>query len=218
MPSKEELLEQAYTSLAQIDEKGVFNVINTWMETDYEIKDLLEKFTQALTEIARRFEEKEYYLSHLMQSTLILDKANTLITEKMAKKGISIEPKGTIIMATVKNDTHDLGKNIAASMLKIAGFKVVDLGKDRTSADIIDAAINNRARIIAVSAMTSTTMRNLEDLILLLKERGLREEVKVMVSGAPVTRDYADSIGADVYVGNAAEAVEQAERLILGKE
>ncbi len=214
MTSKEKLLEQAYTSLVEIDEKRVFNVINNWIENDYDIEGLQERFTQALAEIARRFEEKEYYLSHLMQSTLILDKANNLITEKMAQKGINTRSKGTIVMATVKNDTHDLGKNIAASMLKIAGFKVIDLGKNRTSADIIETAINNRARIIAVSAMTSTTMRNLEDLILLLKEKGLRKDIKVMISGAPVTKDYADSIGADVYVRTAAGAVEEAKRLI----
>ena len=211
MPSKEELLGEAYASLVEIDEKGVFIAIEKWIENGFEIKDLLEKFAEALSEIGRRFEEKEYFLSQLMNSTLILDKANKLIVEKMAEKGVEIKSKGTIVMATVRNDTHDLGKNIAASMLRIAGFNVIDIGKDRTASEIIDAAIDNKADIISVSSMTSTTMGNLEELIELLEEKEIRQNVKVIVSGAPVTQEYADSIGADACVRTATEAVEAAE-------
>lgn len=211
MPSKEELLGEAYASLVEIDEKRVFSTIEKWIENGYEIKDLLEKFAEALSEIGRRFEEKEYFLSQLMNSTLILDKANKLIVEKMAEKGVEIKSKGTIVMATVRNDTHDLGKNIAASILRIAGFNVIDIGKDRTASEIIDAAIDNKADIVAVSSMTSTTMGNLEELIELLEEKGIRQNVKVIVSGAPVTQEYADSIGADACVRTATEAVEAAE-------
>ncbi|MEL4305049.1 cobalamin B12-binding domain-containing protein [Methanococcoides sp. LMO-2] len=211
MPSKEELLGEAYASLVEIDEKRVFNAIEKWIENGYEIKDLLEKFAEALSEIGKRFEEKEYFLSQLMNSTLILDKANKLIVEKMAEKGVEIKSKGTIVMATVRNDTHDLGKNIAASMLRIAGFNVIDIGKDRTASEIIDAAIDNKADIVAVSSMTSTTMGKLEELIELLEEKGIRQNVKVVVSGAPVTQEYADSIGADACVRTATEAVEAAE-------
>ncbi|AKB84723.1 B12-binding domain-containing protein [Methanococcoides methylutens] len=214
MPSKEELLGEAYVSLVEINEKKVFDVIERWLESGYEIKDLLEKFAEALSEIGRRFEEKEYFLSQLMNSTLILDKANKLIAEKLAEKGIEIKSKGTIVMATVRNDTHDLGKNIAASMLRIAGFEVIDIGKDRNTSEIIDAAVDNEADIIAVSSMTSTTMRNLEELIELLEEKGIRQNLKVIVSGAPVTQKYADSIGADACVRTATEAVEAAERLM----
>ncbi|WP_440952452.1 cobalamin B12-binding domain-containing protein [Methanococcoides sp. FTZ1] len=211
MPSKGELLGEAYTSLVEIDEKGVFNTIEKWLENDYDAKELLEKFAEALSEIGRRFEEKEYFLSQLMNSTLILEKANKLIAEKLAEKGVEIKSKGTIVMATVKNDTHDLGKNIVASMLRIAGFNVIDIGKDRYASEIIDAAITNKADIIAVSSMTSTTMGTLGELIGLLKEKGIRQNIKVMISGAPVTQDYADSIGADACVRTAAEAVETAE-------
>lgn len=214
MSSKEELLEEAYASLVEIDEKTVLKVVGEWLDKGYETKEILEKFAEALTEIGRRFEEKEYFLSQLMNSTLILDKANKLIAEKMAEKGITIETKGTVVTATVMNDTHDLGKNIAASMLKIAGFNVIDLGKDRHTSEIINAAIENDADIIAVSSMTSTTMRNLEELIRSLEEKGIRQNVKVMVSGAPVTKEYADSIGADACVRSATEAVETAERFM----
>ncbi|MGM0770244.1 MAG: cobalamin B12-binding domain-containing protein [Halobacteriota archaeon] len=214
MSSKEELLEEAYASLVEIDEKRVLKVVGEWLDKGYETKEILEKYAKALTEVGRRFEEKEYFLSQLMSSTLILDKVNKFIAEKLAEKGIAIESKGTIVMATVRNDTHDLGKNIAASMLKIAGFDVIDLGKDRHTSEIIDAAIDKDADIIAVSSMTSTTMRNLEELIRSLEEKGIRQNVKVIVSGAPVTKEYADSIGADACVRTATEAVETAENFI----
>ncbi|WP_167880904.1 B12-binding domain-containing protein [Methanococcoides sp. AM1] len=214
MPSKEDLLRDAYESFVEIDEKGVIEVIEKWFESDYDVKDLLDSFVEALTEIGRRFDEKEYFLAQLMNSTSLLDKANKIMAEKLAKSGIKVESKGIVVIGTVKNDTHDLGKNIASSMLRIAGFKVIDLGKDRYASEFVDAAIENKATIIAASSMTSTTMNNLKDLIDLLKEKGIRDDIKVMISGAPVTQNYADKIGADAFVRTATEAVEAAEILI----
>ncbi len=214
MSAKEELLGEAYESFIEIDEKKIFNVIEKWLDSGYETKDLLEKFAEALTEIGRRFEEKEYFLAQLVNSTLIFDKAYKLIAEKMDEKGIEMKSKGTIVMATVRNDTHDLGKNIAASMLRIAGFNVVDIGKDRSASEIIDTAVDNEADIIAVSSMTSTTMGNLKELIDLLEEKEIRQNIKVIVSGALVTQEYADSIGADACVRTATEAVEAAKTFV----
>ncbi|WP_445475304.1 cobalamin B12-binding domain-containing protein [Methanococcoides methylutens] len=214
MPSKEELRRDAYESFVKIDEKGVFDVIEKWFESGYDVKDLLDKFVEALTEIGRRFDEKEYFLSQLMNSASLLDKANKLIAEKLAESGIKVESKATVVIGTVKNDTHDLGKNIASSMLRIAGFKVIDLGKDLYPSEFVDAAIENKATIIAASSMTSTTMNNLKEIVELLKEKGMRDNIKVMISGAPVTQEYADKIGADACVRTATEAVEAAEILI----
>ncbi|MCD4703092.1 MAG: cobalamin-dependent protein [Methanosarcinaceae archaeon] len=214
MLSKNELLAEAYRSFVEIDEKGVFDVIEKWFESGYDTEDLLNKFGEALSEIVRRFEEREYFLAQLMSSTSILDKVNNLIAERLAENGIYVENKGTVVIGTVKNDTHDLGKNIASSMLRIAGFKVIDLGNDLYASEIVDAVIENKASIIAVSSMTSTTMINLEEIITLLKEKGIRNDVKVMISGAPVTQEYADRIGADVCVRTATEAVAAAERFI----
>ncbi|MEA1984037.1 MAG: cobalamin-dependent protein [Euryarchaeota archaeon] len=214
MLSKKELLGEAYGSFVEIDEKGVFDVIEKWFESGYDAEDLLDKFGEALSEIVRRFEEREYFLAQLMSSTSIFDKANNLMAERLAESGTYIENKGTVVIGTVKNDTHDLGKNIASSMLRIAGFKVIDLGKDLYASEIVDAVIENKASIIAVSSMTSTTMINLEEIITLLKEKGIRNDVKVMISGAPVTQEYADRIGADAYVRTATEIVAAAERLI----
>ncbi|UGV41694.1 cobalamin-dependent protein [Methanococcoides orientis] len=214
MLSKEELLGQAYESFVKIDENRVFEVIEKWFESGYDVKDLLKKFVEALTEIGRRFDEKEYFLAQLMNSASLLDKANDLIAERLAESGIKVESKGTVVIGTVRNDTHDLGKNIASSMLRIAGFNVIDLGKDLGPSEFVDAAIENKATIIAASSMTSTTMNNLREIIDLLKEKGSRDDVKVMVSGAPVTQEYADKIGADACVRTATEAVEAAEILI----
>jgi len=217
MASEEEILGELYKSFIETNEEGVYKAIDKWFERDYEGKKLLFKLIEAQEEIARRFEENECYLANLINSTTILQKSNKLITEKMANEGITSKNKATVVIGTVKNDTHDLGKNIAACRLQIAGFKVIDLGRDLYTSEIVDATINNKADILAVSSMTSITMDNLKEIVDLLKEKGYRENVKIMVSGAPLTQEYADSIGADAYVRTASEAVETAENFINQK-
>ncbi|APH39780.1 cobalamin B12-binding domain-containing protein [Methanohalophilus halophilus] len=217
MTSEEEILGQLYKSFIENNEKGVYRAIDKWFERDYGEKQLLFKLIEAQEEIARRFEENECFLADLMKSTTILQKSNKLITEKMANEGIVSKNKPTVVIGTVKNDTHDLGKNIAACRLQIAGFKVIDLGRDLHTSEIVDATIKNKAAILAVSSMTSITMGHLREIVELLKEKGYRENVKIMVSGAPVTQEYADRIGADAYVRTASEAVETAENFINQK-
>ncbi|ATU09021.1 cobalamin B12-binding domain-containing protein [Methanohalophilus portucalensis] len=217
MTSEDEILGQLYKSFIENNEEGVHRAIDKWFERGYEEKQLLFKLIEAQEEVARRFEENECFLATLINSTTILQKSNKLITEKMANKGFASKNKATVVIGTVKNDTHDLGKNIAACRLQIAGFKVVDLGRDLPTSEIVDATINNKADILAVSSMTSITMDNLKEIVDLVKEKGYRENVKIIVSGAPVTKEYADRIGADAYVRTASEAVETAENFISQK-
>ncbi|ADE36254.1 cobalamin B12-binding domain-containing protein [Methanohalophilus mahii] len=218
MTSKEEILGELYKYFIETNEKEVYRSIDKWFEKGYEEKQLLFKLIEAQEEVARRFEEEECYLANLMNSTIILQKSNKLITEKLANEGIAFKNRGTVVIGTVKNDTHDLGKNIASCRLQITGFRVIDLGRDLHTSEIVDATIKNKADILAVSSMTSITMNNLKEIVDLLRERGYRENVKIMVSGAPVTQEYADSIGADAYVRTASEAVETAENFIKQKD
>lgn len=129
MTSEDEILGQLYKSFIENNEEGVHRAIDKWFERGYEEKQLLFKLIEAQEEVARRFEENECFLATLINSTTILQKSNKLITEKMANKGFASKNKATVVIGTVKNDTHDLGKNIAACRLQIAGFKVVDLGR-----------------------------------------------------------------------------------------
>ena len=124
-----------------------------------------------------------------------------------------IEPIGKVIMGTVKGDLHDIGKNLCIMMLRGAGFEVIDLGVDTSSDDFIEAVEGNEANIVGMSALLTTTMPNMGKTIEAFIDEDLRDDVKFMVGGAPVTPEFADDMGADAYGDNAVECVEVAKRL-----
>ena len=125
-----------------------------------------------------------------------------------------VEPAGTVIMGTVKGDLHDIGKNLCIMMLRGAGFIVHDIGVDSSPDDFIDAVEEFGAEIVGMSALLTTTMPNMGRTIATFEDMGLRDEVRIMVGGAPVTQDFADEMGADAYGDNAVEAVDKAKELI----
>jgi 5-methyltetrahydrofolate--homocysteine methyltransferase len=129
--------------------------------------------------------------------------------------GTGREPVGTTVIGTVAGDLHDIGKNLVAMMFKGAGFKVVDLGINVSARAFVDAAKENGAKIIALSSLLSTTMQNMKDTVALLEDEGLRDSVKVLVGGAPVTPEFVDAIGADGTAPDANSAV-RAARTALG--
>ncbi|MGC8838492.1 MAG: corrinoid protein [Anaerolineae bacterium] len=122
--------------------------------------------------------------------------------------------KGTVVLGTVRGDLHDIGKNLVGMMMEGAGFQVVDLGTDVPPEKFVEAAKEHNAKIVGMSALLTTTMTEMPNVIAALKEAGLRESVKVMVGGAPVTQRFADEIGADGYAPNASAAVEKARELL----
>ncbi|MGQ9458711.1 MAG: corrinoid protein [Anaerolineae bacterium] len=122
--------------------------------------------------------------------------------------------KGTVVLGTVRGDLHDIGKNLVGMMMEGAGFQVVDLGTDVPPETFVEAAKEHNAKIVGMSALLTTTMTEMPNVIAALKEAGLREAVKVMVGGAPVTQRFADEIGADGYAPNASAAVEKARELL----
>ncbi len=124
-----------------------------------------------------------------------------------------VEPLGTIIMGTVKGDLHDIGKNLCIMMLRGGGFEVFDLGVDAKPDDFIDAVMEHEASIIGMSALLTTTMPNMGTTIEAFEDAGMREEIKIMVGGAPVTQEFADEMGADAYGANAVHCVEIAKEL-----
>jgi corrinoid protein of di/trimethylamine methyltransferase len=121
---------------------------------------------------------------------------------------------GTYLIGTVEGDLHDIGKNLVSMMLQGAGFKVVDLGTNITAQQFVDAVKEHHPQVIGMSALLTTTMPKMEETIAALKEAGIRDQVKIMAGGAPVTQDFVDKIGADAYGANAASAVEKAKELV----
>ena len=128
----------------------------------------------------------------------------------------NVEMLGTVAIGTVKGDLHDIGKNLVAMMLEGAGFNVIDLGVDVTPEQYVECVKNNNVQVVGMSALLTTTMTSMKEIIDALKDAGLRDQVKVIIGGAPITQEYADEIGADGFSVDAASATELAKKL-LGK-
>ena len=172
--------------------------------------DIINKgLTEGMNIVGRKFETKEYYIPDMLASAEAVGAAMEILEPYLAKGGI--ESKGTIIIATVKGDLHDIGKNIVSILLRGAGYKVKDLGNDLTPQDIVDAVRDEKPQILGLSALLTSTMVHMTDTIRALKENGLRDKVKVIVGGAPVSQEYAESIGADGYGADGFQAVSVVE-------
>ena len=174
---------------------------------------LQEGLTEAMMELGRRWKCGEAFLPEIVAAADIFGKCSEKVEPHLeAKPNDSVEQH--LVLATVKGDLHDLGKNIVAALLKTAGIKVHDLGKNVPAEQIVDAVREIKPKLVGLSALLTTTMPEQKRTIEALEEADLRSDVKVLVGGAPVTQAWADEIGADGYAPNAADAVQVALSLI----
>ncbi|HDM92772.1 MAG TPA: cobalamin-binding protein [Candidatus Korarchaeota archaeon] len=164
--------------------------------------------------VGDKFARLEIYLPEVLLAADAMKAALEILEPLVVKEEKEKITLGKVVIGTIQGDIHDIGKNIVAMLLKANGFEVYDLGRDVPVDEFINKAEEVGADIIAVSTLLSTSMPYMEDLIRLLKDRGLREKYKVMVGGGPVTREFAEEIGADGYGDNAEEAVEVAKKLL----
>ncbi len=169
-----------------------------------------EGLIAAMDEVGRRFECNEYFVPELLIAARAMKKSLELLTPRLAETGA--EPMGRVVIGTVQGDLHDIGKNLVGMMCEGAGFDVYDLGKNIDPDAFVQAVKEHEPNILGMSALLTTTMRSMQHTIDALKEAGVRDQVKVMIGGAPVTKDFADAIGADGYASNAASAVELAKQ------
>jgi len=165
-----------------------------------------------MTVVGEKFKNNEFYVPEVLIAARAMNGAMKLIEPELVKEGI--EPVGTVVLATVKGDLHDIGKNLVGMMLKGGGFNVVDLTVDCPPAKFIEAAIEHDAQIVAMSALLTTTMVGMKDVVDAIKMSPLDGKVRTMVGGAPVTQSYCDEIGADGYAPDAASAVDVARELV----
>jgi len=165
----------------------------------------------AMDEVGRLFECEEYFVPEMLLSARAM-KASMEILRPLLK-ATGAEPVGRVVIGTVKGDLHDIGKNLVASMLEGGGFEVIDLGADVTPERFVEAVTTRNAGLVALSALLTVTMTSMKGTIDALEAAGVRDKVKVMVGGAPVTQQYADAIGADGYSDSAGGAVALARRL-----
>ncbi|HLN31818.1 MAG TPA: corrinoid protein [Gemmataceae bacterium] len=165
----------------------------------------------AMDEVGKRYEEEEYFVPELLLSARAMKGSLELLRPLLAERGA--KPTGTVAIGTVKGDLHDIGKNLVASLLEGGGFEVIDLGADVPPEKFIEAVREKGAQIVCLSALLTVTMPSMKTTIEAMKQAGVREQVKVLVGGAPVTQQYADDIGADGYGESAGNAVAMARRM-----
>ena len=162
--------------------------------------------------VGDRFKRNEYYIPEVLLAARAMKTSLGLLQPLLGAS--SFEPVGTIVVGTVKGDLHDIGKNLVAMMLEGASFKVVDLGVDVSPEQFVNAVQEHHAQLIGLSALLTTTMVNMRGTIEALRTSGLRDQVRVIVGGAPVTQRWADEIGADGYAPDAATGVDVARQLL----
>ncbi|MEM0225595.1 MAG: corrinoid protein [Thermofilaceae archaeon] len=169
----------------------------------------------AMEEAGRRFEKGEFFLAELVVAgDLFKEVMDEILVPEIQKQGGSTRSLGTVVIGTVRGDLHDIGKSIVATMLRAAGFNVIDLGVDVPPEKFVQAAIEHKADIVAMSALLTTTMLEMKNVIEELKKAGIRDKVKVVVGGAAVTEDFARSIGADGYGEDAVKGVKVCKELL----
>ncbi|MDP6347903.1 MAG: corrinoid protein [Dehalococcoidia bacterium] len=167
----------------------------------------------AMTTVGEKMQAGEYYIPEVLLAAKAMKGASELLKPLLAQGGTH-QPVGRVVLGTVKGDLHDIGKNLVATMMEGAGFEVFDLGTSVPAQRFVLAAQEQGAQIVGLSALLTTTMVNMKEVIRCLDEAGCRAEVKVIVGGAPMTQRFADEIGADGYSSNAAGAAELARKLL----
>ena len=166
----------------------------------------------AMEEVGRRFECEEYFVPEMLLSARAMKASMEILRPLLTSSGA--QPVGRVVIGTVKGDLHDIGKNLVAAMLEGGGFEVIDLGADVAPERFIEAAATRHADLVALSALLTVPMGWMKTTIDAFQAAGLREKVKIMVGGAPVTQQYADAIGADGFTDSAGSAVALARKLV----
>jgi 5-methyltetrahydrofolate--homocysteine methyltransferase len=211
----EKIISELRNAIIKLDEEKAKEMAEEGIKAGIDPLEMInEGIRSALDVLGERFSQGDLFLPELMLSAKTADRAVQILEPELLKQGSSVNKIGKVLLATVKGDIHDIGKNIVALVMKSAGFEIFDIGIDRTEEDILAAARENEVSVIGLSALLTTTMPRINDFIELLQESGARDQFKVIVGGAPITQEFADEIGADGYGADATRAVELTKKLL----
>jgi 5-methyltetrahydrofolate--homocysteine methyltransferase len=173
---------------------------------------LNEGMVPAMKEVGRLFEQGEYFIPEMLVSALAMQAGLEVLKPSLTRGEMKLS--GKVVIGTIKGDLHDIGKNLVSMMLEGAAFEVIDLGADVPEEKFVEAVRSSGAALVAISALLTTTMTNMKSVIDALQAAGLRDQVKVMVGGAPLTEEFARRIGSDGYAADASRAVTLAQSLL----
>ena len=208
-----DIIQHISNALQTGSDQEVEKLVAEALEIPLAAKTILEEGLLAgMKCVGDRFREHGIFLPDVLLAARAMDSGITLLKPHLLE--MKIEPRARVVMGTVQGDLHDLGKNLVSIMLEGAGFEIIDLGRDVSPGQFIEAAQKNNALIIGMSALLTTTMPVMRQVIELLDQRGLKGKIHTLIGGAPVTSQFAAEIGADGYGFDAAKAVEMAQNLL----
>lgn len=208
-----EMLTKIREALFKGNKADVAKYTQEALDQGLEIKRILEEgLISSMEIIGKKFKNNEIFIPEVLIAAKSMHAGVAVLEPHFVKHGI--KPVGKVVIGTVKGDLHDIGKNIVSMMLKGSCFDIQDLGIDVPVEKFVDSVKSGNVDILAMSSLLTTSMGAMKDTIKSLKESGLRDKVKIMVGGAPVTQEFADSIGADAYARDAATAVDKAKNLL----
>jgi 5-methyltetrahydrofolate--homocysteine methyltransferase len=208
------MLEQIYESVVGGDASGAVDSVQKALDAGVDpAKILNEGMISAMAEIGAQFERHEAFVPEMLIAARAMKAGLEILRPRLIEA--DIQPVGKVVLGTVKGDLHDIGKNLVGMMFEGAGFTVLDLGTDVPASRFVEAVQEHRANFVGLSALLTTTMPLMGEVVEALRESGLREQVKVIVGGAPVTQAFADKIGADLYAPDASSAASRAKASLM---
>lgn len=208
-----EILKEISTYLQQGRAKNVKTLVQEALDSGIQAENILtDGLLNGMDIIGEKFKNNEVYVPEVLVAARAMNMGMEVLKPHLAEAGV--EAKGKVVIGTVQGDQHDIGKNLVKMMMEGKGLDVIDLGVDVPAESFIQAAIDNNAQIIALSALLTTTMVNIKSVVDKAKEMGVRDKVKIMIGGAPVTQEFCNEVGADCYRADAASAADAAIELI----
>jgi 5-methyltetrahydrofolate--homocysteine methyltransferase len=207
------IFERLSTAILEGDEEKAPKLVQKGLDQGLEPKEILDKgLIVGMDEVGVRFKRGDMFVPEVLMSADAMAGSMKILRPKLVESGAKM--LGTIVMGTVKDDLHDIGKNLVSMMCEGAGFEIVNIGFNADPEKFIEAIKEHQPDVVGMSAMLTTTMRAMGHTIKAIEEAGLRDQVKIMVGGAPVDKEFADAIGADGYGSNAAHGSEVAQQLV----
>jgi len=217
MPNEEEILARLRDAIVNLDIEAVQKAAKDALEAGIPAyKAVMEGMAKGMEIVGQKYEDGEYFLAELIMAGETMKEGMTVL-EPHLKAG-DIKTAGKVVIGTVRGDLHDIGKNVVVTLLKAANFEVIDLGVDVSPEQFIEAVKKHNPDIVAMSALLTTTMIEMESVIEGLKKSGLRDKVKIIIGGAPITPEYAEKIGADAAAKDAVEGVRICSEWMMAKQ
>lgn len=209
------ILTEISENLQKGKAKDVKELVQTAIDQGITAKEILNSgLIAGMDVIGTKFRNNEVYVPDVLIAARAMNMGASLLKPLLVAEGV--EPIGKLVIGTVKGDLHDIGKNLVKMMMEGKGIEVIDLGVDVDANTFIEKAIENKATIIALSALLTTTMESMKTVVELAKEKGVRDQFTIMIGGAPITQSYCDNIGADIYSPDAGSAADAAQKRITG--